>query len=395
MEIIKIVTWLSIFLVFYSYFGYALLVWVFINVRKKNQNRIVDENAGFEPPVSLIVAVYNEEDVLKKKIENCLEIDYPKNKLKLIFVADGSTDNSAAIIKQYPQIELLYKPERQGKVAAINRTMTTVSTDYVIFCDANTFLNKDCIKEIIKHYRDEKIGAVAGEKKVVVPATLNKPVKDGEGLYWKYESKLKKIDSDFYSVVGAAGELFSIRTKLFEPVPSEVLLDDFIISMNICKKGYRVIYEPKAYAMEAPSLTMKDEQKRKIRISAGGFQSVIMLKGLLNIFKYGKLSFLYISHRVSRWILCPVLLPLIFVCNIIIVQFSGDNVFNIYTALLIAQIAFYSMAALGWLFSLKNIKNNIFYVPFYFVFINVALYIGFVRFLNNKQTVLWDKAKRK
>jgi biofilm PGA synthesis N-glycosyltransferase PgaC len=395
MEIIKIVTWLSIFLVFYSYFGYALLVWVFINVRKKNQHRIVDENAGFEPPVSLIVAVYNEEDVLKKKIENCLEIDYPKNKLKLIFVADGSTDNSAAIIKQYPQIELLYKPERQGKVAAINRTMTTVSTDYVIFCDANTFLNKDCIKEIIKHYRDEKIGAVAGEKKVVVPATLNKPVKDGEGLYWKYESKLKKIDSDFYSVVGAAGELFSIRTKLFEPVPSEVLLDDFIISMNICKKGYRVIYEPKAYAMEAPSLTMKDEQKRKIRISAGGFQSVIMLKGLLNIFKYGKLSFLYISHRVSRWILCPVLLPLIFVCNIIIVQFSGDNVFNIYTALLIAQIAFYSMAALGWLFSLKNIKNNIFYVPFYFVFINVALYIGFVRFLNNKQTVLWDKAKRK
>jgi biofilm PGA synthesis N-glycosyltransferase PgaC len=395
MEIIKIVTWLSIFLVFYSYFGYALLVWVFINVRKKNQHRIVDENAGFEPPVSLIVAVYNEEDVLKKKIENCLEIDYPKNKLKLIFVADGSTDNSAAIIKQYPQIELLYKPERQGKVAAINRTMTTVSTDYVIFCDANTFLNKDCIKEIIKHYRNEKIGAVAGEKKVVVPATLNKPVKDGEGLYWKYESKLKKIDSDFYSVVGAAGELFSIRTKLFEPVPSEVLLDDFIISMNICKKGYRVIYEPKAYAMEAPSLTMKDEQKRKIRISAGGFQSVIMLKGLLNIFKYGKLSFLYISHRVSRWILCPVLLPLIFVCNIIIVQFSGDNVFNIYTALLIAQIAFYSMAALGWLFSLKNIKNNIFYVPFYFVFINVALYIGFVRFLNNKQTVLWDKAKRK
>jgi biofilm PGA synthesis N-glycosyltransferase PgaC len=395
MEIIKIVTWLSIFLVFYSYFGYALLVWVFINVRKKNQHRIVDENAGFEPPVSLIVAVYNEEDVLKKKIENCLEIDYPKNKLKLIFVADGSTDNSAAIIKQYPQIELLYKPERQGKVAAINRTMTTVSTDYVIFCDANTFLNKDCIKEIIKHYRNEKIGAVAGEKKVVVPATLNKPVKDGEGLYWKYESKLKKIDSDFYSVVGAAGELFSIRTKLFEPVPSEVLLDDFIISMNICKKGYRVIYEPKAYAMEAPSLTMKDEQKRKIRISAGGFQSVIMLKGLLNIFKYGKLSFLYISHRVSRWILCPVLLPLIFVCNIIIVQFSGDNVYNIYTALLIAQIAFYSMAALGWFFSLKNIKNNIFYVPFYFVFINVALYIGFVRFLNNKQTVLWDKAKRK
>jgi poly-beta-1,6-N-acetyl-D-glucosamine synthase len=395
MEIIKIVTWLSIFLVFYSYFGYALLVWVFINIRKRIQKRIVDNNSGFEPPVSLIVAVYNEEDVLRKKIENCLEIDYPKNKLKLIFVADGSTDNSAAIIKQYPQIQLLHKPERQGKVAAINRTMTTVTTDYVVFCDANTFLNKDCIKEIIKHYSDEKIGAVSGEKKVVAPATVDKPAKDGEGLYWKYESKLKKIDSDFYSVVGAAGELFSIRTNLFEPVPAEVLLDDFIISMNICKRGYRVIYEPKAYAMEAPSITMKDEQKRKIRISAGGFQSIVMLKELLNIFKYGKLSFLYISHRVSRWALCPVLLPIIFVCNLIIVVFSSDSINSIYTALLIAQTAFYSMAALGWYFSIKNIKNNLFYVPFYFVFINVALYIGFVRFLNNKQTVLWDKAKRK
>lgn len=395
MEIIKIVTWLCIFLVFYSYLGYALLIWVILKIRKKNQQRIADNSSVFEPPVSLVVAVYNEEDVLKKKIENCLEIDYPKDKLKLIFVADGSTDNSAAIISQYPQIELLHKPGREGKVAAINRTMTTVTTDYVVFCDANTFLNKDCIREIIKHYRDEKIGAVAGEKKVVVPTTQNKPVKDGEGLYWKYESKLKKIDSDFYSVVGAAGELFSIRTKLFEPVPAEVLLDDFIISMNICKEGYRVIYEPKAYAMEAPSLTMKDEQKRKIRISAGGFQSVLMLKDLLNIFKYGKLSFLYISHRVSRWVVCPVLLPVIFFCNLFIVLFSGDNMYNIYTALLIAQIAFYSMAVLGWVFSLRNIKNNIFYVPFYFVFINVALYIGFVRFLNNKQTVLWDKAKRK
>jgi len=393
MGIIKIVTWLSIFLVFYSYFGYALLVWVIIKARKKNQQ--IDHSSGFEPPVSLIVAVYNEEDVLKKKIENCLEIDYPKNKLKLIFVADGSTDNSAAIIKQYPQIELLHRPERQGKVAAINRTMSTVTTDYVVFCDANTFLNKDCIKEIIKHYRDEKIGAVAGEKKVVVPTTEGKPVKDGEGLYWKYESKLKQIDSDFYSVVGAAGELFSIRTELFEPVPAEVLLDDFIISMNICKNGYRVIYEPKAYAMEAPSLTMKDEQKRKIRISAGGFQSVVMLKELLNIYKYGKLAFLYISHRVSRWVVCPVLLPVIFICNLIIVLFSGDDLYNIYTTLLIAQIAFYGMAFLGWLFSLRNIKNNLFYIPYYFVFINVALYIGFSRFLKKKQTVLWEKAKRK
>ncbi len=394
MEVIKILIWVSLILIFYSYIGYAIIVWVYLKVRGKNRKRIVQNVSHFEPPVSLIVAVYNEEDVIKKKIENSLALNYPKDKLKLVFVADGSTDKTAAIIQQYPGVELLYKNERQGKVAAINRAMITISTDYVIFCDANTFLNKDCIREIIKHYSDEKIGAVAGEKKVVAPATLNKPVKDGEGLYWKYESKLKKIDSGFYSVVGAAGELFSIRTKLFESLDPGVLLDDFVISMNICKKGYRVIYEPKAYAMEAPSLTMKDELNRKIRISAGGFQSIVMLKSLLNIFKYGKLSFLYISHRVFRWVLCPVLLPVILVCNFIVFQFSKGNIFTIYNALFIAQIAFYFMAVLGWLFSMKKIKNNLFYIPYYFVFMNLALYIGFFKFLNNKQTVLWKKAKR-
>ncbi len=394
MEVIKSLIWVSLILIFYSYIGYAIIVWVYLKIRGKNRNRIEKMGSDFEPQVSLIVAVYNEEDVIKKKIENCLAINYPKDKLKLVFVADGSTDKTTAIIKQYPEVELLFKNERQGKVAAINRAMNTISTDYVVFCDANTFLNKDCIKEIIKHYSDERIGAVAGEKKVVAPVTLNKPVKDGEGVYWKYESKLKKIDSDFYSVVGAAGELFSIRTKLFEPLLSGVLLDDFIISMNICKKGYRVIYEPMAYAMEAPSLTMKDEQNRKIRISAGGFQSIVMLKDLLNIFKYGKLSFLYISHRVFRWVLCPVLLPIILVCNFIVFQFSEDDLYSIYNVLFFAQIAFYLMAGLGWLFSIKKVKNNLFYIPYYFVFMNLALYIGFFKFVNNKQSVLWEKARR-
>jgi biofilm PGA synthesis N-glycosyltransferase PgaC len=392
MEAIKFIIWISIILVFYSYFGYALLILSYLELRKillkkKEKNAPAD----FEPHVSLIVAAFNEEDIIKSKIEDCLALNYPATKLKLVFVADGSTDKTVDIIKKYPQIELHYIKERQGKVAAINRVMAAISSDYVIFCDANTFLNKDAVKEIMKHYNDEKIGAVAGEKKVISFTTVNKPVKDGEGLYWKYESRLKKIDSDFYSVVGAAGELFSIRTKLFDPVPPDVLLDDFIISMNICKKGYRVIYEPKAFAIEAPSLTMKDEQNRKTRISAGGFQSIIMLKDLLNIFKYGKVSILYISHRVSRWILCPLLLPIIFLCNVIVLQHAGTP---FYVILLLAQLVFYLMAFLGWLFLIKNIKINVFYIPYYFVFMNFSLYLGLIRFFKKKQSVLWDKAKR-
>ncbi len=384
--------WVALFAVIYSYAGYAVIVWVWNKLSVKN--RVSENNVSFEPATTLVVAAYNEEDIIARKIENCLEIDYPQDKLHIIFIADGSSDNTVKIIQQYPRIQLLYEAKRSGKVEAINRAMPFVKTDYTIFCDANTFLNKDSVKAIVRHYANEKTGAVAGEKKVADLNNVNADMaaKDGEGLYWKYESKLKKIDSDFYSVVGAAGELFSIRTHLFEPLAANILLDDFIMSMEICRQGYRVVYEPAAFATEAPSLSMKDEQKRKIRISAGGFQSILMLTPLLNIFKYGRLSFLYISHRVSRWVLCPVLLPVIFICNALLV-FNHAPV--LYIALFLLQCIFYTAAIAGWLLSLKNKKISMLYVPYYFVFMNVALYIGFSRFLSNKQTVLWHKAQRK
>ncbi len=263
---------------------------------------------------------------------------------------------------------------------------------FVIFCDANTFLNKACIKEIIKHYINETTGAVAGEKKVIDISKKNSAAGAGEGVYWKYESLLKKLDARFYTVVGAAGELFSIRTNLYEPVDPSILLDDFMISMNICRQGYRVMYEPAAYAMETPSMTIKEEQKRKIRISAGGFQSIYLLKDLLNIFKYGKLSFQYISHRVLRWAVCPLLLPIILISNTALF-FLADN--KIFDYLFVAQIVFYITGFSGWIFAQKNVKIKVFYVPYYFLFMNAALYAGFLRYIKNQQTVLWDKAQRK
>lgn len=393
MYIIKIIFWTSLFILAYSYVLYGILVWVLIFLRNiffKKRAKVFDP--FFLPPVSLVIATFNEETIIDKKIDNTFELDYPKDKLHIYFVTDGSTDNTNNILNSYPDIRVLFRPERKGKVAAINHAMEFVNTPYVIFCDANTFLNKACIKEIIKHYSDENIGAVAGEKKVIDTSQVNSAAGSGEGLYWKYESLLKKLDARFYTVVGAAGELFSMRTSLYEPVDTGILLDDFMISMNICRLGYRVMYEPAAYAMETPSMTIKEEQKRKIRISAGGFQSIYLLKDLLNIFKYGKLSFQYISHRVLRWAVCPVLLPIIFISNTILF-FTTDN--RIFDFLFIAQVIFYVTAFTGWVFAQKNVKIKAFYVPYYFLFMNIALYAGFLRFINKKQTVLWDKAQRK
>jgi cellulose synthase/poly-beta-1,6-N-acetylglucosamine synthase-like glycosyltransferase len=388
---IKVLLGLGIAITFYSYIGYGFVLWVWLKVRKwLGRSGTQPVSTAFTPPVTLIVAAYNEEEFIRQKIQNTLELDYPKEALHLIFITDGSTDKTPALVNQFPEIQLLHSTARQGKVAAMHRAMSFVKTPYVIFSDANTLLNKESIRNMVKHYQNKSVGGVAGEKKVM-QAAGEAAAGAGEGLYWKYESFLKKLDWQFYTVVGAAGELFSIRTELYEYPGDNILLDDFIISLRVCQKGYRVAYEANAFALETASSSMREEQKRKIRISAGGFQSMYLLRSLLNIFKYPTLSFQYISHRVLRWTLCPLFLPLILICNVSLVAAGSSPV---YTFLLAAQVLFYGLALAGWLLSLQNKKVSFLYAPYYFVFINVSLYLGFIRFLKGKQTVLWEKAAR-
>ena len=393
MQFVEICFWFFLFVVIYSYFGYALLLFIYLKIRNRKDHGEAEKPvlSTFEPCVTLIVAAFNEEELIEKKIQNALEIDYPQQKLELIFITDGSDDNTAEVVSRYSSILLLHNPERKGKVAAMNRAMKFVKSPVVVFSDANTLLNRESVKKIVRHYEDPQVGGVAGEKKIV-DFSHNTAASVGEGVYWKYESLIKKLDSSFYSVVGAAGELFSIRTELFEEINENVLLDDFVISLRICQKGYRVIYEPGAFAMETPSFSIQDEQKRKIRISAGGYQAMYILKDLLNVVKYPRLSFQYISHRVLRWTLCPLFLPLIFISNLYLVMAGGGTIFII---LLYSQMLFYVFAFIGWVFANKNIKAKVFYLPYYFLFMNLSLYLGFFRFVRNKQSVLWEKAARK
>lgn len=378
------------FIVFYSYIGYGFLITILVFLKKKFGKPQHTLSAVPLPAVTLVVAAFNEEDFIGEKIENSLALDYPEGLFKLLIITDGSSDRTPAIAASYPGVTVMHQPERRGKVAAIERAMEKVDTPIVVFTDANTTLNKACILNIARHYQDERTGGVAGEKKVR-SLKETQVAGAGEGLYWKYESYLKKLDAELYTVVGAAGELFSIRTHLYEKVPSDVLLDDFIISLRICQRGYRVAYEPAAYAVEAPSASMVEEQKRKIRISAGGFQSIVMLRPLLNIFRYPVLSFQYISHRVLRWAVCPFLLPLILLLNIYLVYTNGAWPFQ---ALLVVQVLFYGAALVGWYYSTRNRKVKLLYVPYYFLFLNISLYLGLFRYLRGKQSVLWDKAAR-
>ncbi len=383
--------WVSLFIIFYTYVGYGILLFFIIKIlRIFRKKKAFDLNYKL-PSVTIIVAAYNEEYCIEEKITNTLFLDYPKDKVHYIFITDGSTDKTPEIISKYNSIQLMHKPERTGKIVAVHRAMNEVKSEVVVFTDANTLLNKKALINICRHFQDPSVGAVAGEKRVQIDDSGDATA--GEGFYWKYESKLKTWDSELFSVVGAAGELFSVKTSLYIPVPVDTLLDDFMISMLIAQKGYRIIYEPNAYATENASANTKEELKRKVRIAAGGIQSFLRLTSLLNPIKHPLLSFQYLSHRILRWTITPFLMVFCFFLNwYIVIGLNGDVK---YYVVLAGQVLFYGFALLGWIMQSRSIKVKLFFIPYYFCMMNYAVFAGIKRYMNSNQSVLWEKAKRK
>jgi biofilm PGA synthesis N-glycosyltransferase PgaC len=385
MKTLEISFWIMLGITFYAYVGYGILLYVLVKIKNLFLKKPNFSNQVL-PEVTLLVAAYNESDYVVDKVKNTIAQSYPSDKLKIVFVTDGTTDDSIEKLKSFEQVKVYHSDERKGKMAAINRVMPLIKSPITVFTDANAMLNTDAIKSMVEHFVNPKVGVVAGEKQIIKVSENNAEV--GEGLYWKYESFLKKLDSELYSTVGAAGELYAIRTSLFQTLEIDTLLDDFVLSLRICSKGYVTAYEPSAKAMETASLNIAEELKRKVRISAGGIQSVLRLQTLLNPFKHGWLTFQYLSHRVLRWTLVPVFLVLMPIVNL----FLMDNPF--YQLSLFFQVAFYSLAILGYVFEKKGKKFKALYVPYYFSFMNYAAILGFKRFYSNQQAVTWEKAAR-
>ena len=306
MKTIEILFWIALAIVFYTYAGYGIFLYLLVRVKEALCKRTRIELPEELPEVTLLIAAYNEEAVIADKMRNCRALDYPAGRLKIVWVTDGSNDRTNELLAGYPEVTVLFAPERRGKTAALNRGVPLVTTPLVVFTDANTMLGPEAIREIIRPFGDPKVGCVAGEKRVV--QSREQAAASTEGIYWKYESKLKEWDDRLYTAVGAAGELFAIRRELFVAMPDDTLLDDFILSMRIAMQGYRIAYCKNAYALEEASADMTEEGKRKVRIAAGGLQSIGRLAPLLNPLRYGILWWQYLSHRVLRWSVTPILL---------------------------------------------------------------------------------------
>jgi len=390
MSTAEILFWILAALIVYTYLGYGLVLYMLVRIKRLFVKRTIAPLHDDElPPVTLLIAAYNEFDYVHQKMKNTAELNYPADKLHVMWVTDGSDDGTPELIRSsYPGVEVLHLPERKGKIAAMNRAVRYVSTPILVFSDANTFIGSDSIRKIANLFGNASVGCVSGEKRIL-NEQKEAASSAGEGIYWKYESALKRWDAELYSVVGAAGELFAVRTGLFQEVEPDTLLDDFIISLRIAMKGYRIEYDPDAYASEWASASIQEELKRKIRIAAGGIQAVIRLFPLLNIFKYRTLSFQYISHRVLRWAVTPFLLPIVLVLNLFIAPES-----TLLAVMLALQVLFYLAGWIGQIFESKKIKLKIFFIPYYFLFMNYAVFLGIFRYLQKNQSVNWERAKR-
>ncbi len=388
---LKIAFWIFMGIILYAYLGYTLLLLVLALFRR---NRPATGNTGtsFEPPVTLFIPAYNEAGIIGEKMKNSMMLEYPPEKLSIIWITDGSDDGSATVLQQYKPVRVLHEPERRGKIHAMNRGMKQVTTPFVVFTDANTMLNKAAIREMIKVFADDTVGCVAGEKRME-NSNLEKAVEAGEGLYWQYESLVKKLESKIGSAVGAVGELFAIRTALFEEVKEDTILDDFVISLQIASRGYKVKYSPGAWGTETASESVKEELKRKIRIACGGWQTLFRMPGLLNIFSHGFLSWKYFSHKVLRWTLVPPAFIMALVLNLMIVT-EKPLLSGFYGWLFCLQILFYLAVIWGAMFHNTRTRTRFLFAPYYLFVMNYAIVAGMFRYFSGNYSVKWEKAKR-
>lgn len=378
------IVYIAALLFIYNYFIYPLFVIILSSIKTDSHIDKISDYKDY-PKVSFIIAAYNEEKVIEQKIQNTLSIDYPKNKFQIIIVSDGSDDSTPDLVRNYASHGVLglHESARNGKSAALNRGVECCDGEILVFSDANNDFNADAVKMLVKHFSDSNIGAVTGAKHIY--ENNDRQSASGDGMYWKYESAIKQAESSLGSITSADGEILALRKSLFSPIDQNKINDDAAITFDILKAGYRIIYEKQAKAFEEASKDLKDDFNVKVRMTAGGYQTLSYEKGYLfpplNWF-----SFTFCSHKILRW-LAPHFLIIMLVLPIFTL-YRADMLF-----LFLSQIAFYSLSLYGWINRRKN-PHALFYVPMYFTSMNLALFYGFLRYINNNTASIWKKAER-
>jgi len=377
--------YISFVLIFYIYIGYPLLLFL-INLFKKNKNNTSDD---YLPSVSIIIAAYNEEKVIEDKIKNTLDIDYPKEKLEIIIFSDSSNDNTDKIVKKYEKkgVKLLRIDGRKGKTYCQNRAVEKARGEIIVFSDANSMYQQDAIKKLVRNFTDEQVGCISGELKHISGKDI-KSDNSSEGIYWKYEKNLKRLESKISSLVGANGAIYAVRKKLYVNL-ADFSISDFAEPLLLFLKGFRTVYEPGAIAIEKNDDTFRESYQRRVRIVTRTFSNIIKDKQLastLNIFRFGIFSLQFISHKLLRWF-SGFFLILLIISNLVL---YNQGIF--YQIMLWGQVLFYFLALYGLLTErfpgVRDIK--VARVIFYFCLSCWAMLVGVKNGILNKEMRTWE-----
>jgi len=370
--------WLSLLFIFYTYIGYPLILWVWAKIRI----RPVDKKY-IEPFVSIVIAAFNEERFISQKLTNCLQLDYPKDKLEIIVVSDASNDGTNEIIKRFQTkgVRVLSYPERKGKPTALNLGVAETRGEIILFTDARQILDKSSIRELVANFSDSQIGSVSGELMLICED--RNVSSEGMGVYWKVEKWMRERESQIHSMLGATGAIYAIRKSLFTPIPPETILDDMLIPLKGVLKGYRAIFDRSAKAYDISTNDLREESKRKVRTLSGNFQLLKLELRLMDPFS-NPVFFQFISHKIFRLIV-PFAMGLCFFSNIFLIS-------TFYILTLIVQCLFYLGAILApW--APENHFGKIMKGAKVIVEMNLAAIKGFYRFITNSQLSVWEKAK--
>lgn len=364
--VLEILFWISIGVLTYSYVVYPFV----LILCSKLFGSAIQIDDTFRPTLGVLVPAYNEEKVIAKKIQNILAIDYPADKLSIWIGSDCSTDETETIVRSFnnPQIKLWRAPDRGGKTGVVNRLAPIVDAEILLFTDANTMHHPDCLKAMVRNFSDPKVGGVAGH----IDHLIGDDEENAEKYYRSFESNQKIRESCLHSTISAFGGFYSIRKKLFKPIPiNSYSNDDVMIPMNVIRQGYRVIYELDSKSEEDMTHNVGSEFNRRVRIGAGNFQAFFWLLDFLNPLK-GWPWFCYLSHKATRWF-SPILILTAFTSCALISAFSE---IVLYKMLFTMGLVFIFSGLLFKMIPLRITRHI-----FYFLAMNTALTFGLFRFI--------------
>lgn len=396
-----VIFWLSVLLILYTYAGYPIILAALAKLfpRRTQQTPLAKNVPEHTPSITLLIAAYNEEAFIRARLENALQLDYPQPCLQILVAADGSNDRTVEIASKFaPRVEVSYSPERRGKIAAINHAMDRAVGEIIVLSDANNHYRPDCLLHLVEPFRDPQVGMVSGSKTILKG---DGHLGDSEGLYWKYESFIKKQETLFSSTTGVAGEVLAFRRSLYQPAPDGIINDDFYLALKTLNSGFDIVYAPKAVSSERVSATATDEMARRARIIAGRYQAM-GLAGRLLPWKRPGVVWQIVSHKFLRP-LVPVAMIGAFIANLAAVLWpSSHSSIDIITLappfgliFLLLQVAFYAAAWIGSQLNVPGLAGKLLYIPTFLVNSNLATLTGLYRFITRRQSTSWQRVNRR